>query len=166
MAIKTDTNYLITILTAKSPNKLENNADKKYRNITQQAHHVESTCNWGEKLVDRVLLQFQVYSTWISSCVLLVLIYTWISSEVWALFFSPVIHVAFLMWIIGVYFQVYSTWIVSRGLMVYPFTWISYGYHVKNATSFCFTYFPRVFFTWIIGVLLCLFKISIRNVQS
>ena len=40
-------------------------------------------------------------------------------------FFSRVIHIEFLMWILGMYFQVYSTWIVSRGLLVYPFTWIS-----------------------------------------
>ena len=122
---------------------------------TQQAHYVESLCKWGGKLVDMCSTKnpsVGAYSTWIYSCVLLVLIYTWISSEVWALFFSRIIHVAFLMWIIGVHFQVYCTWIVSRGLMVYQFMWISDGYHVKNATWFCFTCFPRVFFTWIIGV--------------
>ena len=63
---------------------------------SQQVHQVESTCNFGGKLVDtvRVTLKIQVYSTWISSCGLLVLIYTWISSEVCALFFSRVIHIA------------------------------------------------------------------------
>ena len=80
------------------------------------------------------------------------LIYTWISSKFQPYLFSCVIHVAFFMWIIGEDFQVYSTWIVSCGLMVYMFTWMSDGYHVKNATLFCFTCFPRVFFTWIIGV--------------
>ena len=42
--------------------------------------------------------------------------------------------------------------IVSRGSMVYPFTSIADGYHVNNATLFCFTSCPRVFFTNIIGV--------------
>ena len=36
--------------------------------------------------------------------------------------------------------------------MVYPLTWVSGGYHVENATLFCFTCFPRVFYTRIIGV--------------
>ena len=107
--------------------------------ITQQAHHLESTCNWGGKLVDTCSTKNPgVFHVDLFMCVI-GFIYTWI-------------HVAFLMWIIGVQFQVYSTWIVSRWLMVYPFTWISDGYHVKNAILFCFTCFPRVFFTWIIGV--------------
>ena len=60
----------------------------------------------------------------------------------------------FHVWIVGVNFQVYSMWIISRGLMVYQSAWISDGYHVKNATWFCYTCFPRVFFTWILFVYL------------
>ena len=61
--------------------------------VTQQAYQ--------ENCWTRVPLKIQMYSTWISSCELLVLIYTWISSEG---FFSRVILVAFLTWIIGVAF--------------------------------------------------------------
>ena len=119
---------------------------------SQQAHHVESTCNWSEKLVDTCFTKNPgVFHVDLFMCIIGVDLHGDIKFE--PNFFSRVlIHVAFLMWIIGVHFQVYSTWIVSRGWMVYPFTWISDEYHVKNATLLCFTCFPRVFFTGIISI--------------
>ena len=77
-----------------------------------------------ENWLARVPLKIKVYSTWISSCVLIIY-WCWLHVDIkWSLnlICLRVIHVAFLMWIIGVHFQVYSTWIVSHEIMMYPFT--------------------------------------------
>ena len=96
----------------------------------QQAYHVESTCDWGGKLVDMCSTQNPGVFQWIYSCVLLVLIYTLISSEVLALFFftcNPrcffdvdywctfsgvgLFHVTWFTWINGVPVHVAIRWI-------------------------------------------------------
>ena len=120
---------------------------------TQQAPYVESTCNWGRKLVDTCSTKNAgVFHVDFFMCIIGVDVHVNIKWSLRLIFFSRVIHAAFLVWIISVHFQVYFTWIVSRRLMVYLFTWISDGYHVKNATWFCLTCFSCVFFIWIIGV--------------
>ena len=65
----------------------------------------ESTCNWGGKLVDNT----GVFHMDFFMCIIDVDLHVDIKWHLSLIFFSLVIHVAFLMWIIGVHFQVYST---------------------------------------------------------
>ena len=99
--------------------------------LTQQAHRMESTYNWGGKSMDTCSTKNPGVFHVDLFCVLLVLIYTWIPSEVWALFFftcnprcishvdyrytfSGVFHVNCVKWINGVPVHVNITWILCE----------------------------------------------------